>query len=231
MHYGVTGREFVNGLTREKSFKLGELHCGRKSMLQNWAVYIINKQGAYMHGQGWRDINNPDITKGKFLDGAVSAKLVFKEATQKDIPTLKNSITWTGYINQSEKGTPEMFKQLRLFQIDFLVKDKRSEETGWVAGTFIYDCTINNKNPWFNMKLVGVAWGGDPYYFRADYIIAKRLLECWISPDVVKNSLGYLGRLNGPIDNKNLRVYQAMLQHNILKNLHQCRYSIQRNKK
>ncbi|MFT4314285.1 MAG: hypothetical protein AB3P11_04245 [Wolbachia pipientis] len=202
MHYGITGREFVNGLTRERSFKPGELHSSQKSMLQNWAVSIVNEQGAYTYGQVWQDINNPDITKGKFLDGTVSAKLVFTEAAQKDIPTLKKSITWTGYVNQSEKGTPKVFKQLRLFQIDFLVKDKRSKETGWVAGTFIYDGAISNKNPWFNMKLMGVAWGNDPNYFEANYVIGKRLLECWINPDMVKNSLGYLGRLNGPIDNK-----------------------------
>lgn len=202
MHYGITGREFVNGLTRERSFKPGELHNHQKSMLQNWAISIVNEQGAYTYGQVWQDINNADITKGKFLDGTVSTKLVFTEATQEDISTLKNSISWTCYINQSEKGTPKVFKQLRLFQIDFLVKDKRSEETGWVAGTFIYDCTINNKNPWFNMKLMGVAWGNDSNYFTSDYAIGERLLECWINPDVMKSSLGYLGRLNGPIDNK-----------------------------
>ncbi|WP_264337901.1 hypothetical protein [Wolbachia endosymbiont (group A) of Cheilosia soror] len=202
MHYGINGREFVNGLTRERSFKPGELHNDQKSMLQNWAISIVNEQGSYTYGQVWKDINNPDITRGEFLDGTVNAKLVFTEATEDDIPTLKNSITWTGYINHSEKGTPKVFKQLRLFQIDFLVKDKRSEETGWVAGTFIYDCTINNKNPWFNMKLLGVAWGNDPNYFESDYVIGKRLSECWINPEVIKSSLGYLGRLNGPIDNK-----------------------------
>ncbi|WP_353272373.1 hypothetical protein [Wolbachia endosymbiont (group A) of Urophora cardui] len=206
MHYGINGREFVNGLTRERSFKPGELHNDQKSMLQNWAISIVNEQGSYTYGQVWKDINNPDITKGEFLDGTVNAKLVFTEATEDDIPTLKNSITWTGYVNQSEKGTPKVFKQLRLFQIDFLVKDKRSEETGWVAGTFIYDCTINNKNPWFNMKLVGVAWGNDPNYFRADYIIGKRLLECWINPDVMKGCAvvrikKYLAELSG-VQNK-----------------------------
>ncbi|WCR57688.1 hypothetical protein [Wolbachia endosymbiont of Ctenocephalides felis wCfeJ] len=202
MHYGVNGREFVNGLTRERSFKPGELHNNQKSIIQNWAISIINEQGAYTYGQVWQDIDNPDITKGQFLDGTVSAKLVFTEATQNDIPSLKNSVTWTAYINQSDKGTQKVFKQIRLFQIDFLVKDKRSEETGWVAGTFIYDSTINNRNPWLNMKLVGVAWGNDSNYFTADYIIGKKLLECWINPDVVQGSLGYLGRLNGPVDNK-----------------------------
>ncbi len=202
MHYGVNGREFINGLTRERSFKPGELHNDQKSMIQNWAISIINEQGAYTYGQVWKDINNPDITKGKFLDGTVSTKLVFTEATEENIPTLKKSITWAGYINQSEKGTPKVFKELRLFQIDFLVKDKRSEETGWVAGTFIYDYKMNNKNPWFNMKLLGVAWGNDSNYFTSDYIIGKRLLESWINSDMVKGSLGYLSRLNGPIDNK-----------------------------
>lgn len=202
MHYGVTGREFVNGLTRERSFKPGELHNNQKSIIQNWAISIVNEQGGYTYGQVWRDMNNPDITKGKFLNGTVSTKLVFTEATEEYIPTLKNSITWTGYVNHSEKGTSKTFKQLRLFQIDFLVKDKRSEETGWVAGTFIYDDTMNNKNPWFNMKLLGVAWGNDSNYFTSDYIIGRRLLECWINPDVMEGSLGYLGRLNGPIDNK-----------------------------
>ncbi|WP_160142976.1 hypothetical protein [Rickettsia endosymbiont of Ixodes scapularis] len=203
MHYGVNGREFVHGLTREKAFKPGELHSKQKSIIQNWAISIINEQGAYTYGQVWRDINKPDITKGIFLDGTVSAKLVFTEAAPEDIPTLKNSITWTGYINQNNKGTPKVFKQLRLFQIDFLVKDRRSKETGWVAGTFIYDNTMNNENPWFNMKLVGITWGNDPNYFTSSYENRKKLSECWINPNVSTNSLGYLGRLNGPIDNKN----------------------------
>ncbi|WP_341792198.1 hypothetical protein [Rickettsia endosymbiont of Gonocerus acuteangulatus] len=93
MHYGVTGRELVHGLTRERSFKPGELHSKQKSIIQNWAISIINEHGAYTYGQVWRDINKPDITKGIFLDGTVSAKLVFTEATPEDIPTLKNSIT------------------------------------------------------------------------------------------------------------------------------------------
>lgn len=202
MHYGVGGREFVHGLNRERSFNPGELHSNQKSLIQNWAISIINERGSYTYGQVWKDINKPDITKGNFLDGTVSAKLVFTEATPEYILTLQNSITWTGYINQSKKGTPKVFKQLRLLQIDFLVKDKRSEETGWVAGTFIYDNSMNNKNPWFNMRLVGISWGNDPNYFISNYNNGEKLSECWINPNIRKNSLGYLGRLNGPIDNK-----------------------------
>ncbi|MBA8756580.1 hypothetical protein HCR15_06060 [Wolbachia pipientis] len=60
MHYGINGREFVNGLTRERSFKPGELHNDQKSMLQNWAISIVNEQGSYTYGQVWKDINNPE---------------------------------------------------------------------------------------------------------------------------------------------------------------------------
>ncbi|WP_375326244.1 hypothetical protein [Candidatus Tisiphia endosymbiont of Nemotelus uliginosus] len=202
MHYGLTGREFVRGLTREKSLIPSQLHINQKSTFQNWAISIVNEMGAYTYGQVWKNVNKPDIKKGIFLNGTVSAKIIFTEATPIEVPYLKNSVEWIAYINQSGKGTPKDFKILRLLQIDFFVKDKRSKETGWVAGTFIYDSSVNNINPWFNIKLIGVSWGNDPDYSSIDYQQGKTLSESWVSDENSKH-LGYLGRLAGPADNKN----------------------------
>lgn len=34
---------------------------------------------------------------------------------------------------------------------------------------------MNNENPWFNMKLVGIMWGNDHNYFTSSYENRKKL--------------------------------------------------------
>jgi len=201
MHSGVTGREFVHGLTRERAFKEGELGPKQNRLIQNWGLSIINSVGAYTYGQVWNSENQPSLQNVLFQNGTVSAKLIFTEANDNEIPNIKNSIKWTAYINESAKGSPKVFKQLRLMQIDFLVKDERAKETGWVAGTFIYDDTLSYVNPWYNMRLVGITWGNDPLYLQKNHN-NKSLAEIWINPSINKNVLGYFGRLCGPADHK-----------------------------
>lgn len=203
MHYGTLGREFMHGLTREKSCRPGQLHPNQKSKFQNWAVSIINDAGGYTYGQIWKDPNNPTFTKVEFPNGTVSAKLIFTEATPDEVPYLKHSPEWVAYINNSDKGTDKVFKTLRLLQIDFAVKDHRSKSTGWVMGTFVYDSDLNNENSWLNMVPIGITWGNDPSYTKKDKENNNKLSETWINDKINKEYLGYLGRLNGPVDNKN----------------------------
>ncbi len=202
MHYGVLGREFVNGFTREKSVRPYQLHIKQTHKFQNWAIPIVNKVGAYTYGQVWKDPKNPDVTKGIFNEGTVSAKLIFTEAPAEQVPFLKNSIEWLAFANESKKGTRKVFKTLRLLQIDFMVRDNRSQKTGWVMGTFMYNGHLRKQSSWYNLDLVGITWGNDPTYSIEDYSSGKKLKEAWINPNIDKKFLGYLGRLNGPVDNK-----------------------------
>ena len=53
MHEGFNGREFIHGLTRERSSRKGELGAGQTRCYQNWSVAIANPAGGYAYGQVW----------------------------------------------------------------------------------------------------------------------------------------------------------------------------------
>ncbi len=73
MHYGDSGREFVRGMTRERTTPApaqpgkGELGPQQTSCFQNWAVGFLNAPGGYVLGQVWAD---PERTRSP--EGAVS---------------------------------------------------------------------------------------------------------------------------------------------------------------
>jgi hypothetical protein len=52
------------------------------------------------------------------------------------------------------------------------------------------------------MVPVGVMWGNDPKLDQAAFNTGTRVTESWINPDLrTPQHLGFLGRLNGPVDN------------------------------
>jgi hypothetical protein len=52
------------------------------------------------------------------------------------------------------------------------------------------------------MLPVGVMWGNDPTLDKAAFDAGQRVKETWINPALqTPQHLGYLGRLNGPVDN------------------------------
>ena len=80
MHAGPAGREFMRGLTRERSSRPGELHANQTGTFENWAVSVYNPRGGYTLGRVWEAPESPNPAAAKFPIGAVSVKLIFTEA-------------------------------------------------------------------------------------------------------------------------------------------------------
>lgn len=212
MHSGITGREFVHGLTMERSSCLSELTEGKPCNddnvpIQNWAVSVYNEPGGYYIGKVWQEMYNKDLNAAKpnqnpdptrfpaegFPEGTVAIKLLF---TQADLNYLKQSVVWNADIYRS-KAPPQT---MRLLQIDISVRDNNSP-TGWVFGTFIYNDNATpisydaalppEKQAWLRVVPIGLMFGNN-------------LEENFINtPDEIKvpQHLGCNNRLNGPVDN------------------------------
>jgi hypothetical protein len=215
MHYGDKGREFVRGMTRERTMPApaqpgkGELGPQQTSCFQNWAVGFLNAPGGYVMGQVWADPNAPDSLKALFPEGTVAAKLLFTAATVDQAPYLDGTLEWEANIDTLFAGDPKCFftggrkvQKLRLLQMDLAIRDRNATETGWVFATYSYDGSRGGAGWWDRMVPVGVMWGNDPKLDQAAFDAGVRVKESWINPDLrTPQHLGYLGRLNGPVDN------------------------------
>lgn len=197
MHTGPAGREFIRGLTRERSSRPRELHANQSGTWENWAVSVYNPRGGYTLGRVWRDENAPDPTLAKFPSGTVSAKLIFTEAPVSEVPYLSGSVEWQADINRAAGNGPRPI--LRLLQVDVAVRDTRAASTtGWVFGTFIYDGNSPGATPWDRLAPVGLMWGNDPTRVGT----AQMLRQTKINSNLqIPQHLGFEKRLNGPIDN------------------------------
>jgi hypothetical protein len=89
------------------------------------------------------------------------------------------------------------------------VKDDRAAATsGWVYGTFNYNAAAPGTTPWERMVPIGLMWGNDPSLTPERYRTGRRPTQTRIIAGNVMantatdwNGLGWLERLNGPIDN------------------------------
>jgi len=215
MHSGDKGREFVRGLTRERftptprSGETGELGPQQTLCAQNWAVGFLNAPGGYVLGQVWANPDAPDPLKALFPEGTVAAKLLFTAASLDQVPYLNDTLEWDANINtltagdtRCTTGTARSIQKVRLLQMDLAIRDKRATETGWVFATYSYDGSRGGAGWWERMVPVGVMWGNDPDLNQAAFDAGKRVTQSWINPDLrTPQHLGYLGRLNGPVDN------------------------------
>ncbi|NHZ83239.1 hypothetical protein F2P44_28785 [Massilia sp. CCM 8695] len=203
MHYGDTGREFIRGLTRERtspapgSAGKGELGPAQTRCFQNWAVGFYNPPGGYQVGKVWAKPDNPDAVLSQFPNGTVIAKLLFTTAPDDELPYLKNAVEWQANVHVFSGVTcpsgalVRRPQTVRLLQVDIAIKDARAAETGWVFATLSYNGNAAGATPWERMQLVGVMWGND---------IAKN--QQWINKmNGTPQHLGAGGRLNGPVDN------------------------------
>ena len=201
---GILGREFINGLTRERDSKPYELSPAQTDFKQNWAIGIYNAAGGFVIGQVWHDTNNPDVTKAKFPFGTVCGKLLFTEADTISEPYLKGSPIWMAniHVNVNEK-TKKTIKPLQLLQFDIAVRDPRAnDEAGWVFGTLIYDSASPSSDPWHRMIPAGLMWGNDNNITPADIKNGSTLKQSFINPFFKdKFKFGWAGRVNGPVDN------------------------------
>lgn len=211
MHSGSSGREFIHGMTRERNSRPHELAPTQTCYWQNWAVGLYNAPGGFVIGQVWKVANSPDPKKSTFADGTVSVKLLFTTASVAQVPYLKNGFKWQGNIDPLGAGgctsaDPTGTRKpadLTLLQIDLAVRDTRADATtGWIMGTMVYDGNATGTTPWDRMIPVGVQWGNDPTLTPAKHAAGERVKESWINPALtIPQHLGWLGRLNGPVDN------------------------------
>jgi hypothetical protein len=216
MHYGDNGREFVRGLTRERTTPApaqagtGELGPQQTTCAQNWAVGFLNAPGGYVLGQVWANLDVPDPVKALFPEGTVAAKLLFTALPVEQAPYLNGTLEWDANINTLFAGDTSCnfsngrrVQKVRLLQMDLAIRDSRANETtGWVFATYSYDGSRGGAGWWERMVPVGVMWGNDPSLDRAAFDAGKRVTQSWINPDLrTPQHLGFLGRLNGPVDN------------------------------
>lgn len=215
LHYGPNGREIVHGLTRERSSRPFELASTQTQQFRNYAVGFYDAIGGYTIGQVWKNPIKPDPKLASFPEGTVTFKLLFTTATSSQVPFLEGAPEWVADIDHSPSAQQIRDNKVRLLQIDVAVKDKRSTKGGWIFGTFHYDKTISNTNPWLRLRPLSLMWGDDPSLTAADYTNGNRPSESWVnesSPVVAYRSnppsgvtppstLGFSGRANGPVDN------------------------------
>ena len=209
LHPGLDkGREFIRGTTRERTTPARRLHPNQSTPFGAFAVGLYNPRGGYTIGQVWKDHENPDSGEAIFPDGSVACKLIFTMATVAQVPYLAGSVEWEVNGAVAFGGTRSPMT-VRLLQIDVAVKDSRaSGTTGWVFGTFNYNSAASGARPWDKMVPVGLMWGNDPLLTPAKYRTGSRPQQSKILfPNVMTNpatdwkGVGWLERLNGPIDN------------------------------
>lgn len=215
MHVGPYGREFIHGLTRERTSRVGELWRDPPNPeAQSWAVGFYNPPGGYTVGTVWRDPKAPHLSAAlDFPDGTVAAKLLFTTADANTVPYLKGAFEWFANIHPSvecERGgfddtsplCARTVQRVRLLQIDIAVHDERAyNHTNWVFGSFVYDGNSPGKTPWERMVPIGLMWGNDPNVTPSNVLAGYQLQETVINRPAPVQHLGCAGRLNGPVDN------------------------------
>lgn len=216
MHYGDSGREYVRGMTRERSTPAptqpgtGEFGPQQTSCAQNWAVGFLNAPGDYTLGQVWANPDAPDPVRALFPEGTVAAKLLFTALPVEQAPYLQGTLEWDANIDvllpadtSCNFSSGRRVQKVRLLQMDLAIRDSNANDTtGWVFATYSYDSSRGGAGWWERMVPVGVMWGNDPTLNQAAFDAGARVKESWINPDLrTPQHLGYLGRLNGPVDN------------------------------
>jgi len=220
---GGNGREFIRGLTRERSSRPGELGAGQTKCRQNWAIGFYNPSGGFALGQMWHPVSagtgEPDLTALPFPLGTVVAKLLYTEATAAEVPLLAGAPETMANIhvdpNPADDACPPATvgdppvpaprapATLHLLQLDVAVRDARADATtGWVFGTFVYDGRTFGADPWAKLEPAGVVWGNDAQLSDFDAAAGRAPRESIVlSSFGLNRSFGRGGRMNGPVDN------------------------------
>jgi hypothetical protein len=203
------GREFIRGLTRERTSLPKELHSSQDKHVSNWAVGFYNPIAAYTIGKVWANPSAPDTSAVKFDDGAVAFKLLFSSASVDQVPFLADSMKWQANIDVIDVVPPSTARQPRevlLLQVDVAVRDIRADDTtGWVFGTFMYQNDAPGTTPLERLVPVGLMWGNDPDLTKNRFDAGERPVQTWLNangvPATKSPHFGWSDRLNGPVDN------------------------------
>jgi hypothetical protein len=210
MHVGDSAREAIRGLTFERRSRPLELGPKQTETQQNWGTGFYNPVGGYVVGKVWADGNDPRPRASQFLEGTVVVKILFSAAPLEQVPDLTGSPTWRAYIREQHDGGPggaRKMADVRLLQMDIAVKDARAGTTGWFFGSLVYHRERSGLTAWHKLAPGGLQWGNDPGLDQAAYDNHVRVTETRISggtPPLTKykKEMGWLGRLNGPVDNQ-----------------------------
>lgn len=207
MHVGRNPREFVRGVTRERSLAGPELGIKPGVTVQNYAVGFYNDVGAPTIGAVWKNAAAPDPKRAQSANGTVVAKVLFSAAQPTDFQNgdiLDGAPAWDANIFVRFPAPDKNIKPVRLIQMDVGVRDPRAGETGWVFGTFVYDRSLTAQTPWNRMVPLGLMWGNDPTLTKAAFEKGARPKETLVNPAApayARAHLGLSGRMNGPVDN------------------------------
>lgn len=208
MHPTDSGREFVHGLTRERGPDPYDLSSSPVPTRQAWAIGYYNEEGGYVLGKVWARPCDPDPNHALFPVGTVSFKLLFVDADEQQLPSLRGTLVWKAHINPD--GQPRgavatrTIRDVRLLQVDVAVRGRNATDTGWVFGTFVYHADAPGTHWWERLVPVSLQWGNDPNAKPGDVIV-----ESYINEELrgkifgwsQRPYLGWHGRANGPVDN------------------------------
>lgn len=217
------GREFVHGMTNERTTTVSDLLGGRLPESQDdtggkggagfetWAFGVYNHWGGHAFGKSWDKHGEPVLEAGPpqrpaglpFQEGTVVAKLLFTTATPRNVFYLNGSPVW--WVNRHlEVGGCERSPQpVRLLQMDVAVVDERSP-TRWVYGTFSFNGPLSGEvhDPWERLSPLGLQWGYDAQTFpavpRAQSVAPTQTV---LAPIDIYEHFGCERRLAGPVDN------------------------------
>lgn len=213
MDYGPSGRERINGLTRERGPDPGDLSPTSPGGYETWAIGWYNKPGAYGLGQVFSDPCNPKVPTGwRFPEWTTSFKLLFTNASPTYVSYLNGSPSVL--VDWQRRGDAASLGNFRLIQLDIAVRDPRARGTNWVMGTYIWQGPPKGDGLFDNFVPVGFMWGNDHGVLNTDWGGMAEIKESKLNEDLAgvvwqgkgvawpqRPFPGFQGRLNGPADN------------------------------
>ena len=214
----TSGQEAILGAFSGQVIKQATFaDSGLKVDMQNHTVIYYDALSATMLNRLWANPFNPDRTAVSFPEGGMVVKAAAVTPTPDLWPVLEDSAIWnvfrppvTTLKGPGDNPTSDAAAQvlpLRVLQFDIIVKDTAvSPQTGWVFVTYVYDKDAPGETTWDKLVPLGAMWGNDPAFARepdGKDPSGGPLQETWINPKApsyAQSSLGWGGRLSGPID-------------------------------
>ena len=194
--------------------------------MQNYGVIYFNPTAAYMLGQVWENLYEPNLDAQKYPEGSIVVKVEAATVQPKEWPwhdepdangsVLSGASEWQVFrpttIDQKEHQRNPGYKMKNVvqtvypFQLAIRVKDSiASPNTGWVFLGYVYDARSKAEKVWDRFVPAGMMWGNDPKHAlsKSQFNANDQLEESWINPDAppfVKDTLGWNGRFAAPMD-------------------------------
>ena len=137
LHWGNNEREFVRGLTRERTSRRYELATTQDQSPRNYAVGFYNPRGGYVIRRVWQDPCNPKTANVAFPEGSVAIKLLFTTAPVSQVPYLDGAPEWVADIHRSQD--PQDIAQTR---VRLATRPRSSRQSFSVYGLGIWNLSI-----------------------------------------------------------------------------------------